>query len=332
MVCLARVRGPRQSRVREPARGAGKSLQTGALLYSACARPSHARCADRVVRRSQFFWRSLRRLSSPDAFAQEKIVIRADFLFYGDNTEFHGPFRDGETIFGAAGRVAGEIWLIRLGRGIRGRICKSAIWFAADVRTGASRHRAPDAHGSLVAGIRHAASAGQLICLSVPILGAPTGCSPRFSARRSHTSVRTKQASHGRLIAQGSIMISGSHGSVSIQLAIASGSTEDCEPIQAQQHPERSAAVACRARRGAAPRPSGAVADSTAGGRGVRAEWLNGRRSRGDARPARRGFSTCPGPRASRSQPRWRRVFRPRCRRSQMHGADTSSSGGDAIS
>ena len=49
--------------------------------------------------------------ASPSAFAQEQIVIRADLLFYGDNTEFHGPFRDGETIFGAAGRVAGEIWL-----------------------------------------------------------------------------------------------------------------------------------------------------------------------------------------------------------------------------
>ncbi len=49
--------------------------------------------------------------SPPSAFAQEQIVIRADLLFYGDNTEFHGPFRDGETIFGAAGRVAGEVWL-----------------------------------------------------------------------------------------------------------------------------------------------------------------------------------------------------------------------------
>lgn len=37
--------------------------------------------------------------------------MRSDFLFYGDNTEFHSPFRDGETMFGAAARVAAEISL-----------------------------------------------------------------------------------------------------------------------------------------------------------------------------------------------------------------------------
>ena len=43
--------------------------------------------------------------------AQEQLTIRSDFLFYGDNTEFHNPFREGETIFGAAVRVAAEIGL-----------------------------------------------------------------------------------------------------------------------------------------------------------------------------------------------------------------------------
>jgi hypothetical protein len=43
--------------------------------------------------------------------AQERLAIRSDFLFYGDNTEFHNPFREGETIFGAALRVAAEIEL-----------------------------------------------------------------------------------------------------------------------------------------------------------------------------------------------------------------------------
>ncbi len=43
--------------------------------------------------------------------AQEHLAIRSDFLFYGDNTEFRNPFREGETIFGAAVRVTAEIAL-----------------------------------------------------------------------------------------------------------------------------------------------------------------------------------------------------------------------------
>ena len=43
--------------------------------------------------------------------AQEQLAIRSDVLFYGDNTEFHNPFREGETIFGAAVRVAVEVGL-----------------------------------------------------------------------------------------------------------------------------------------------------------------------------------------------------------------------------
>jgi hypothetical protein len=38
--------------------------------------------------------------------AQEKVTLRSDVLLYGDNTEFRNPFREGETIFGAAARVA----------------------------------------------------------------------------------------------------------------------------------------------------------------------------------------------------------------------------------
>lgn len=40
------------------------------------------------------------------AVAQERITIAADVLLYGDNTEFRNPFREGETLFGAAPRVA----------------------------------------------------------------------------------------------------------------------------------------------------------------------------------------------------------------------------------
>jgi hypothetical protein len=42
-------------------------------------------------------------------FAQDGIRLRTHALFYGDNTEFRNPFREGETIFGAAARVAVEM-------------------------------------------------------------------------------------------------------------------------------------------------------------------------------------------------------------------------------
>ena len=45
------------------------------------------------------------------AAAQEQLAIRSDFLFYGDNTEFSNPFREGETLFGAAVRVTAEVAL-----------------------------------------------------------------------------------------------------------------------------------------------------------------------------------------------------------------------------
>jgi hypothetical protein len=40
------------------------------------------------------------------ADAQESITLRADLIFYGDNTEFRNPFREGETIFGVVVRAA----------------------------------------------------------------------------------------------------------------------------------------------------------------------------------------------------------------------------------
>jgi hypothetical protein len=43
------------------------------------------------------------------AFAQEHVSLRADVLLYGDNTEFRNPFREGETIFGAALRIGADI-------------------------------------------------------------------------------------------------------------------------------------------------------------------------------------------------------------------------------
>ena len=47
---------------------------------------------------------------APLADAQS-VTIRADALFYGDNTEFRNPFREGETIFGAAIGLAADLEL-----------------------------------------------------------------------------------------------------------------------------------------------------------------------------------------------------------------------------
>jgi len=44
--------------------------------------------------------------STCPVLAQEHATLQSDFLFYGDNTEFRNPFREGETIFGTAVRVA----------------------------------------------------------------------------------------------------------------------------------------------------------------------------------------------------------------------------------
>ena len=43
--------------------------------------------------------------------AQEKVTLRSDLLLYGDNTEFRNPFREGDTLFGAAVRVAFDVEL-----------------------------------------------------------------------------------------------------------------------------------------------------------------------------------------------------------------------------
>jgi hypothetical protein len=41
--------------------------------------------------------------------AQEKVTLRSDILLYGDNTEFRNPFREGETLLGAAARVFADV-------------------------------------------------------------------------------------------------------------------------------------------------------------------------------------------------------------------------------
>jgi hypothetical protein len=44
-------------------------------------------------------------------YAQPGVVLTCDVLFYGDNTEFRNPFREGETIFGAAARAGADLEL-----------------------------------------------------------------------------------------------------------------------------------------------------------------------------------------------------------------------------
>lgn len=48
---------------------------------------------------------------APPAAAQHPATLRTDLTLYGDNTEFFGPFRDGETLLGAAGTVAVDVEL-----------------------------------------------------------------------------------------------------------------------------------------------------------------------------------------------------------------------------
>jgi len=50
-------------------------------------------------------------LAPSSAAAQDHVTLRSDILLYGDNTEFRNPFREGETIFGAAARVYAELEL-----------------------------------------------------------------------------------------------------------------------------------------------------------------------------------------------------------------------------
>jgi len=43
--------------------------------------------------------------------AQDRLTLAADVPFYGDNTEFSNPFREGETLFGAAPRLSAALGL-----------------------------------------------------------------------------------------------------------------------------------------------------------------------------------------------------------------------------
>ena len=162
------------------------------------------------------------------ASAQERLAIRSDFLFYGDNTEFRNPFREGETIFGAAVRVTAEV-------GLNDRVTISVGGF------GNQRFGSEDAfeqvrpvlaltvrgrRSSFVLG--HAAAAHERKSRSDRTGMALTSCSRRSSARRSRSTGRTKPGSPGRSAAATCSIISGSNGSDSTRPIIGSGSTAGC--------------------------------------------------------------------------------------------------------
>ena len=48
-------------------------------------------------------------LGSAPVFGQERVRLRTSAMFYGDNTEFFNPFRDGETLLGAAATFAVDV-------------------------------------------------------------------------------------------------------------------------------------------------------------------------------------------------------------------------------
>jgi hypothetical protein len=101
------------------------SVETGGLLYSSMHTSARQRTDSRASVRRHIVARpracaAVRKrvllllcaaMLPSRASAQEALAIRSDFLFYGDNTEFRNPFREGETIFGAAVRVTAEIAL-----------------------------------------------------------------------------------------------------------------------------------------------------------------------------------------------------------------------------
>ncbi len=50
-------------------------------------------------------------LSAVPLYGQDAVTLRADFTFYGDNTEFSNPFREGDTLLGNWSRVYADVRL-----------------------------------------------------------------------------------------------------------------------------------------------------------------------------------------------------------------------------
>jgi hypothetical protein len=96
--------------------------------------------------------------------AQESLTLRTDVLVYGDNTEFHGPFREGETLFGATGRIFASIGI--------GDLVTIDLGIFGNHRFGGDRFdRATPIARLTIAGPR-----------SAVVLGTLTGWEPRYGA------------------------------------------------------------------------------------------------------------------------------------------------------
>jgi len=134
--------------------------------------------------------------------AQEHIVLESSFLFYGDNTEFRNPFREGETIFGAAIRLAARA-------DVDARVTVALGVFANQ------RFGGDDAFDQVkpivalaVRGRRSYFVLGTLRGLGPQAPTAPIGtgrtvCFPPCSAKHSHSTVHTRRVCSGRSAAAG---------------------------------------------------------------------------------------------------------------------------------
>ncbi|MCL4849359.1 MAG: hypothetical protein KJ066_22635 [Acidobacteria bacterium] len=70
-------------------------------------------------------------LPAGPSYGQDAVTVRADFAFYGDNTEFANPFRTGDTLLGNWGQVFADVQLgdrVRLRGGLFGN------WRYGDIR------------------------------------------------------------------------------------------------------------------------------------------------------------------------------------------------------
>ena len=95
-----------------PAAAGERVRETAPAARTPCGAASNVKMIRSIVRRMPRWSGGLAGamlalvIASGTAVAQERVTLQGDVLFYGDNTEFRNPFREGETIFGAAARVA----------------------------------------------------------------------------------------------------------------------------------------------------------------------------------------------------------------------------------
>ena len=141
-------------------------------------------------------------LSCGRADAQPTFAVGADVTFYGDNTEFRNPFREGETIFGAALRLSA--------------ISEVSDRIAITIGAFGNQRFGSDDGFELVRPILSLTVSGRRSrfvfgtfpvrspeTLSGPDLDGPIGCCRRSSARRWRSIAPTRPDCSGRSTAPG---------------------------------------------------------------------------------------------------------------------------------